>query len=477
MRFYQSILTTLLLPVVAAQEDKPICGTPALSPRQMKKQMDIMEKYRLIGGHDSSQLVTINTYWHALTGNGSQGNDQDDVRKSMDVINAAFEEWGFQFSLKETNFIEDLYWPLSMGGSNERNMKNSLHEGTCGDLNIYSGQLSDNLLGWATFPTSCESNLKMDGVVILDISVPGNSGLYGEGDTLTHEIGHWLWLYHTFQGGCDGDGDGVDDTPAVSRPNFNCPTGKDSCPSKSGLDMITNYMDYTQDSCMDRFTPGQSERMMAGWNLYRSNGDVTPTKSPVDPDPTASPTDRPTQSNSSFEPTIDTSFIPTPNTSFNEDPTLTPSHSPSVSPSSTPTKKPKNVCKKTVDEDLCENLGCHWTVINKKRGKCNECEKQSKRKKKCMRGGCVYDPNVEPKCVSCIEATDKSACISQSCAWTEGSCLSCRAGNPNEKKCTKTNGCAWKRNKCVSCRELKRGQCSKSDCEWNENESVCENGL
>jgi len=477
MRFYQSILTTLLLPVVAAQQHRKICATEDRTRKQVQESKAVLAAYRLTGGHDSSQLVTINTYWHALTGNnGSQGNNVDDIRKSMDVINAAFEEWGFQFSLKETAFIPNQYWPLFYGGSNEVSMKNSLHEGTCGDLNIYSGELSGGLLGWATFPDGCESNLKMDGVVISDRSVPGNSGMYGEGDTLTHEIGHWLWLYHTFQGGCNG-GDGIDDTPAVSQPNFGCPTGRDSCPSSPGLDMITNYMDYTQDSCMDKFTPDQSKRMRDAWNIYRSNGDVTPTSSPVDPDPTASPTDRPTQSNSSFEPTIDTSFIPTPTTTFYEDPTSTPSHSPSVSPSSTPTKKPKNVCKKTKEEDLCENLGCHWTMVNKKNGKCNECGKKKKSKKKCMRGGCVWDPNVEPKCVSCIEATDKSACISQSCAWTEGSCLSCRAGNLDENKCTETNGCAWKRNKCVSCRELKKGQCSRSDCEWNENESVCENGL
>ncbi|WP_191858234.1 M43 family zinc metalloprotease [Hanstruepera ponticola] len=80
---------------------------------------------------------------------------------------------------------------------------------------------------------------------------------YDKGRTMTHEVGHYLGLLHTFQGGCNG-GDQVADTPAVDSPNFGCPTGHVSC---STIDMIENYMDYTDDACMNTFTQGQKDRV------------------------------------------------------------------------------------------------------------------------------------------------------------------------------------------------------------------------
>lgn len=126
--------------------------------------------------------------------------------------------------------------------------------------------IAGGVLGYATFPTALSTNPALDGIVCADDFVgdmgTAGTGQYGFGRTATHEVGHWLGLYHTFQGGCGNNcattGDEVCDTPPVDAPNFGCPTGHSSC---GDLDQIDNYMDYTDDLCMSRFTQGQTDRM------------------------------------------------------------------------------------------------------------------------------------------------------------------------------------------------------------------------
>jgi hypothetical protein len=176
----------------------------------------------------------------------------------------------FAFTLQSINRVTNPSWyPIVDGSSAERAMKSSLRQGGDGTLNLYLGQLSDDLLGWATFPQATIN--AQDGVVALNESLPGGTASpYNLGDTATHEIGHWLGLYHTFQGGCNGQGDQVSDTPAEASPAFGCPINRNSCASKAGNDPIRNFMDYTDDSCMFEFTAGQASRMLTSWNAYRA---------------------------------------------------------------------------------------------------------------------------------------------------------------------------------------------------------------
>ena len=222
--------------------------------------------------------VTIPVAFHVINNGTTRalGNvPQSQITAQIAVLNAAYggstggATTQFKFTLTSTTRTTNRQWFNLSQGRNERNMKAALHTGGAGTLNIYSAKLKNSLLGWATFPWNYAGDPTYDGVVILFSSLPGGTAApYNEGDTATHEVGHWLGLYHTFQGGCTG-GDLVADTPAEASPAFGCPTGRDTCTSP-GLDPITNFMDYSDDPCMFAFSGGQSSRMSSAWTAYRA---------------------------------------------------------------------------------------------------------------------------------------------------------------------------------------------------------------
>src|ERR1035437_543407 len=130
-------------------------------------------------------------------------------------------------------------------------------------LNLWVCNLGSGLLGYAQFPGGSTST---DGVVVLYSSLPGGSAPYNLGRTATHEIGHWLNLYHIW--GDDGSScsgtDYVADTPNQAGPNYGCKLNfphTDACtPIYPGV-MFMNYMDYGDDPCLVMFTNGQATRM------------------------------------------------------------------------------------------------------------------------------------------------------------------------------------------------------------------------
>jgi hypothetical protein len=240
----------------------------------MEQDFEARKAYESFLGSESVTGGVINVYFHVIRRGTGVSNGQlttQMINNQMSVLNNAFAPTGWVFNLVETTDTLNTTWFNGCASlSTENSMKNSLRRGTADDLNIYSCNPSGGLLGWATFPSSYAGKPKYDGVVVLHSSLPGGSAApYNQGDTGTHEVGHWMGLYHTFQGGCNGQGDTVGDTPAEKSAAFGCPQGRDSCRNKPGLDPITNFMDYTDDSCMFTFSSGQDARMDSQFTTYR----------------------------------------------------------------------------------------------------------------------------------------------------------------------------------------------------------------
>jgi hypothetical protein len=214
------------------------------------------------------------------------------IDDQIQVLNDSFSgqtggvDTGFRFRLASVDRTTEPSWfqmfdtqgglpRFERGSSNEIKMKEALYEGDARTLNVYTSKLGKFLLGWAYYPEDFAGADPLlprfyDGVVIDYRTLPGaDYGPYDLGDTLTHEVGHWLGLYHTFQGGCVDPGDLIADTPYEASPAFGCPTGRDTC-EQPGLDPITNFMDYTDDECMFEFTGEQGERARQIWAAYRA---------------------------------------------------------------------------------------------------------------------------------------------------------------------------------------------------------------
>jgi len=222
------------------------------------------------GGGGTVTGGTVNVYFHVIH-SGSSGNlSQSDVNSQISTMNSAYSSTGWSFNLVSTDWTDNATWyGMSPGSSAESAAKSSLRQGSADDLNLYTANLGGGLLGWSTFPWDYAGNPTDDGVVVLYSSLPGGAAFpYDEGDTAVHETGHWMGLYHTFQGGCSKTGDLVSDTPSERAAQFGCPAGADTC-TGTGLDPIENYMDYTDDSCMFQFTSGQDARMDSMFSTYR----------------------------------------------------------------------------------------------------------------------------------------------------------------------------------------------------------------
>ncbi|KJX96273.1 metalloprotease 1 like protein [Zymoseptoria brevis] len=193
-------------------------------------------------------------------------------------MNRAFAP-SFTFTLISADLTTNDIWATHDDDDFELEYKSLLKKGhNYGELDLYF--LSDlgratqsTLLGTCYMPgdSPSEEEVILDGCTILAGTMPGGeTERYNLGATAIHETGHWLGLYHTFQGdSCDGPGDYVSDTPKQRVATDGCPAHQDTCSGDPGLDATYNYMDYSDDRCLSDFTPLQRVRMLHSYGAMR----------------------------------------------------------------------------------------------------------------------------------------------------------------------------------------------------------------
>lgn len=217
-----------------------------------------------------SQVDVLNEDFRALFGSLGQAGDDSRIQFVLATVDPD--------GMPTTGILHyiDNGWYQDPGPGVFNNMKAAIAWEPARYFNIYTNDGSGGgTLGYATFPQLSAGSYD-DGVVLNWQNVGRDAptgGSFNLGRTATHEVGHYLGLFHTFEGGC-GDaswpyntGDLISDTVAEQAPQFGCMPGPSAC--GSGNNPIENYMDYTDDLCMTNFTVEQINRMRCALAYYR----------------------------------------------------------------------------------------------------------------------------------------------------------------------------------------------------------------
>jgi Pregnancy-associated plasma protein-A len=280
-RTVATILSFILAAPSLAQAPLPmqapiVCGTPEPDLRATR-QRDALA--RSLFNPEAVKAYQIPIAFHVIAAGKKDRITLSQIQALVNNMNIAFAGTPFSFFLYRADLINKKAWhdDCGPGTKNEKAMKKRLAIDPAHVVNIYSCSprlkgLPPGLivLGIATFPDQYPENSTSHGIALHPSVLPGGSnpdyGTYGL--VGIHEMGHYLGLFHTFQGGCS-DGDLVADTPAQAAAHFACLIGVDTCAGAPGADDTQNFMNYSNDQCMNHFTPLQVERMLVQTGFFR----------------------------------------------------------------------------------------------------------------------------------------------------------------------------------------------------------------
>lgn len=245
---------------------------------KMEKRFAKAAKAKGIDG-TARTIHTVPVYFHIVMNNGGKGNiAYANIKKQLDVMNSDFtgkasptaKDTSIRFKLAKVVKYKNTAW-FDGASTAAQQYKPKTRVGGANALNVWSTDLiQEGLLGYAQFPWEYKASPGTDGVVFDYRTVPGGTAEpYNLGRTLTHEVGHWVGLWHTFQDGCTSPNDWVRDTPREAQPNFgDCSTKPDTC-TQPGKDPISNFMDYSDDLCLTDYTKWQTIRIKIYYEYFR----------------------------------------------------------------------------------------------------------------------------------------------------------------------------------------------------------------
>lgn len=315
MRRIQNIAILLMLGITPMAQAQNLCGTDKALELAMQKDTSIQsrfEKFNQEAKEHAKQtssraaVYTIPVVFHVIHTGGAENISREQILDQIRVLNNDFnlKNWNkgkirsqfvsraadcqIQFKLATidpngncTDGVNRIYSPLGVEVSQStEDVKGLIYWNSSKYLNVWvvtsiqSSIQGGTTLGYAYFPWMTPSN--RNGVVMRHdrVGTIGTAAAPADsGRTLTHEIGHWLGLLHTFENGCAAPGDQIDDTPPVNGTftNANCPANGNSCTETNDmLDMWEDYMDYSNGQCMAMFSTLQKSRMNWAITNYRS---------------------------------------------------------------------------------------------------------------------------------------------------------------------------------------------------------------